>query len=451
MKQNSGYLSLLMKHGSIKELRKVLNRRQQNWDWVTKVCAVAVIFVPMLPSFNEIGKFISAALLGAIIIFSSIMNARYNRFEILSDKSHVMIGGCKDNSWFKDNNDYVFVPAPTMDNFSIQNGGDDALIATVQSAFNKCDALVLFKDELSLVVDLEALSVHVKEKLGVPVGPKEKTAYEVLSSIALERRVPVIVKDDSKDKSTVIDELDDLKLHENAKRAKELYRNAFHAGVVSIVDDSTKYNQEFVGCLKNRCNELKILTTTGQGLIVNHKTLFEDFLLSGKDIYILIGLKNSPFLNEVGLSESTLDYSRTDSLNDETKTVLDSCIEIFAHASAKAAGKRIGSIKIAGFNTQFRSTIVLCELNDNSQWGWVTITLPPAKALGSVSLEFDSRLHSFSGYDAASKDSSLPTMAENHFTKVWNEAVEANRIITLDQSTISSIKKGGYPKELTYE
>ena len=268
-----------------------------------------------------------------------------------------------------------------------------------------------------------------------------------------------IVNDDSEDKSTVINELDNLKLPENAKRAKELYRNAFHAGIASIVNDSRRYNEKFIDCLTNSCSELKLLTTTGQGLIINHKTEFEQFLLSGKDICILIGLKNSPFLNEVGLSESTLDYSRTNSLNDETNTVLNACVEIFAHASAKAkeeanekrTGKRIGSFKIAGFNTQFRSTIVLCELNNNNQWGWVTITLPPAKALGSVSLEFDSRLHSFSGYDAASKDSSLPTMAENHFTKVWNEAEEANRIITLDESIISSIKNDGYPKELTYE
>lgn len=93
------------------------------------------------------------------------------------------------------------------------------------------------------------------------------------------------------------------------------------------------------------------------------------------------------------------------------------------YAKEAQVGKReeeVGKLRVGFYSTQLRSTLVIC----NDDWGWLTFSLPPERAVQSVSLEL------------FNTEEGLLSRSIKHFDRCW-EIVEKNgKTILLPQPLI---------------
>ena len=453
MARTSKYVSLFKKYSNTDELRKSLQTKQRIWDIVTGISSSALVLV--VPQFDRILYIVSSVALAAFIATSILIKSRCDYYGDLSTKSHVLLCGGTDKRWYKNKSDYVFVPAARI--IDKHNRIEADATAQIAKEFSKCDVIVLFKNELTQQLNKNNLiSLGVSENDAKELG--NLTILEFYLRKARQKKLPLIVldQDDEGVYDHVIEELKTLHPEDNVERAKSMLHNADYCGIADIAGDSVEFRSQFEALLKSECTTLKIIATTGSALFKNNITLFTNYIASGGSIQLLVGLKDSPFLNEVGDAESNDYFDRNQYLHGELDGVLGECAEIYANAmtiSNSNPGGKIGTIEIGGFNTQFRSTIIMCELKDGSHWGWLTVTLPPAKAKGSISLEFDSRMKLLNGEEKSENSFRLAAAAEEHFNKVWGEVAKTNKMLCFSPDTYASIYNislKNFPQELTY-
>lgn len=187
----------------------------------------------------------------------------------------------------------------------------------------------------------------------------------------------------------------------------------------------------FVNSLKERlvgAKDLYLLFTTGRGFIVNNQNLLADHISRGGNIKIITGLPGSDFLSDVSFAESKRYGNRLD-IHREFDLVVDTLFHIYQKAKSQLreydTEEALGTIQIAGCETLFRSSIVICDYGER-EWGWLTITLPPEKAADMISMELE---YPCSNYK--NDDDNLLKACKNHVQAIWELAEIRHQVMTL--------------------
>jgi hypothetical protein len=128
----------------------------------------------------------------------------------------------------------------------------------------------------------------------------------------------------------------------------------------------------------SRARAIAIMSTSALRVIELQKPNIVEALASGCQVRVLVPELDGLFVKDVDESESEDDIR--DPISDEIRKVERVLREALGEASRSPelsdGVSLIGSIQIGYFTSHLRSTMVLCD----DSWGWLTITLPPARA-----------------------------------------------------------------------
>jgi len=149
---------------------------------------------------------------------------------------------------------------------------------------------------------------------------------------------------------------------------------------------------------------IRIMAVSAESLIKAQKDAFVTALIKNRaDIRILVGKPDSEFIADVEDIES---QHRKNTISEEIDKVQKFCREILDESRLKSKSMPIGKIKVRFFRTHLRSSLIMV---DNS-WAWMTLNLPPKRALQSLSFEL------------AGNPDGLFEDANAHFESVWKWA-----------------------------
>ncbi|MEU8935433.1 DUF4062 domain-containing protein [Streptomyces sp. NPDC048409] len=154
-----------------------------------------------------------------------------------------------------------------------------------------------------------------------------------------------------------------------------------------------------------RAHTTRIMSTSAVRLFEIYKQPFINAVRSGGNIQVLVPEPGGAFLADVEESES-VHGPRGMTITEEISLVRRRLLDIVGEAhrlGASHASTPIGIVEIGYFTTHLRSTLVLCD----NHWGWLTLTLPPARAPETASLALDGG------------DLSLLNVCVNHFERTW--------------------------------
>lgn len=157
------------------------------------------------------------------------------------------------------------------------------------------------------------------------------------------------------------------------------------------------YNERASDRIKEKLSkieELKIIAVSGTNML---KSLESDLVTlltqNHAEIKILVGNPYSDFIKDVEACESydpilqSNTGLRADMISQEIEHAIKNiniCIEKAISKQKKENKGVMGKLVLKHFNTQMRSSIIII----NDEWAWLTLNLPPAKALNSLSIEF---------------------------------------------------------------
>lgn len=97
-------------------------------------------------------------------------------------------------------------------------------------------------------------------------------------------------------------------------------------------------------------------------------------------IRILLAQPNLQFVSDVEETESP---HRLGKISDEIYGVEGLLSEYVEEAMSGRSTEEVGKVKIGYYTTHLRSSLILCD----DSWGWLTLNLPPKRAVQSPSLE----------------------------------------------------------------
>jgi hypothetical protein len=157
--------------------------------------------------------------------------------------------------------------------------------------------------------------------------------------------------------------------------------------------------------------DIAILSTSAERLVTIQKPYIVRALARGGRFRLLVPEMDGRFLADVEEVESK--HQRRESITEEIVRVKRRLGEAVNEAydrvqlHGKSKDTLIGSVHVGHFSSHLRSTLILCD----SSWGWLTITLPPARAPETPSLEL---------MDAG--ENSLINACWRHFDRIWEVA-----------------------------
>jgi hypothetical protein len=202
-----------------------------------------------------------------------------------------------------------------------------------------------------------------------------------------------------------------------ATQQSSLDREASEAGVRRL-EVGGVLGDDFVQRLGS-ASILRIMATSAYRLVEVQSNVLMRALANGCDIRLLLADPDQGFVADVQEME-TEDVPRYTNIADEIRSVdvrlskiLESAAEL---ALNERAPVRLGTVSIGYFSTQFRSTVILVD----QTWGWLTLTLPPARAIDSPSLEL-----------VNSGKRPLLIACIKHFDRVWQVLERREKIHTL--------------------
>ena len=174
---------------------------------------------------------------------------------------------------------------------------------------------------------------------------------------------------------------------------------------------------------------LYIISTTGVGMIntLDSVGYLKSALLSGCDIYFVLPNKSSQLCNDVAQIESPNEakqhQKRLSSEFDNALKYLQSSVN---SASSEAKANKTGKVFICCAYTLIRQTITLSVKNDDSVWGWMSVTIPPLRTnSGTPSLEFVGSVN----------DNTMANIALTHAESLVRVARDRGDIIELRPNT----------------
>ncbi|MCC9710333.1 DUF4062 domain-containing protein [Streptomyces sp. MNU76] len=154
-----------------------------------------------------------------------------------------------------------------------------------------------------------------------------------------------------------------------------------------------------------RARTTRIMSTSAVRLLEIYKQSFIDSVRDGGRIQILLPDPEGTFLADVEESESA-HGPRGVKISEEVAVVRQRLLEIVREVPNSGSGRPLssfGTVEIGYFTTHLRSTLVLCD----DHWGWLTLTLPPARAPETASLALNGG------------DRSLLNVCVRHFERTW--------------------------------
>lgn len=167
-------------------------------------------------------------------------------------------------------------------------------------------------------------------------------------------------------------------------------------------------------------NTIRILATSGARLLENHRTDVIAAAARGAAVRVLVPLPGSQFTKDVDDAESA-HVDRGTKINQE---VLDTELRL-ADIAATAAENGLSQdgtprsidVQIAYFTTHLRTTYTICD----DTWAWMTITLPPERAVQSPSLEL-----------TRSGERPLIDLSIRNFDRAWQAAIARGDVKHID-------------------
>ncbi|RGD57220.1 DUF4062 domain-containing protein [Kitasatospora xanthocidica] len=161
-----------------------------------------------------------------------------------------------------------------------------------------------------------------------------------------------------------------------------------------------------------KASSIGIMSTSGKRLIEIQTPYLTKALAAGSRIRVLVPTPDGQFLVDVDESESLWDQRSP--IAAEVREVEARLRSIVREAGARSTAA--GSIEIGFFTTHLRSTMILCDRT----WGWVTLTLPPARAPETPSLEL-----------RGTRDFGLIDACWKHFDRTWAIVEERGEVRTI--------------------
>jgi len=188
-------------------------------------------------------------------------------------------------------------------------------------------------------------------------------------------------------------------------------------GIVKISTDGKSENaiHPLGNELKN-AKEIRIISTSAFRIFEDYQSQVTKAIANGAILRVLVPERSSQFLQDVEESERR---PSGDKIADEIARVEDRLLSCVRQAQEEQVGsKRIRGAYLGHFSTHLRSTIILCDSRiDNNKWGWLTVTLPPLRAVQTASFEMR---------DIG--DEPLIISCHKHFERVWEIAESRNQI-----------------------
>ncbi len=144
-----------------------------------------------------------------------------------------------------------------------------------------------------------------------------------------------------------------------------------------------------------KAKRLFIISTTGANMInLLSSRYLTEALLKGLRVTVILPNKLSEVCNDIAEIETPhqLEHNKTRLRNafDDVMTNLQKCLD---DAQRLSGSDSLGSITVCCAYTLLRQTIILAVKNDDSMWGWMSITLPPLRTNdGTPSMEFSGKI-----------------------------------------------------------
>jgi Domain of unknown function (DUF4062) len=161
-------------------------------------------------------------------------------------------------------------------------------------------------------------------------------------------------------------------------------------------------------------HEIAIMSTSAARIIEIQKSYLVEALTHGCTVRVLVPELTSTFLTDVEESESEDTYREP--ISDEIVKVERRLREAISEArrmSVRNGIGTVGEVHIGYFSTHLRSTMILCD----NAWGWLTITLPPARAPQTPSFELNNKGRN-----------TVLAACWRHFNRTWTIVQERNRV-----------------------
>lgn len=160
--------------------------------------------------------------------------------------------------------------------------------------------------------------------------------------------------------------------------AWSLLRNCRRLGIIQIHLDG-KSGDELPERLR-QARTIKILVLSGPVLIRQFKDEVVAALKNRAYVKVLLGTSGSDFVKDVELAEAA---TRAGQINHELEQVEKLLIEYLTDATSGDPGGLHGKIEIGHFQTQFRSSLIICDDN----WCKLTLSLAPKRAVQTPAME----------------------------------------------------------------
>lgn len=145
----------------------------------------------------------------------------------------------------------------------------------------------------------------------------------------------------------------------------------------------------------SQAKEVILLSTTGASLIKSLCTgAFPDALANGCKISVLVPNQHSQYCVDVSeIERPDAAEQNLDRLDHEFSSVMVYLKESWEEACKRSGQEPSGSITCYCAHTLLRQTILLVKNQDDTVWGWVSLTMPPKRTIdGTPSLAVEGRL-----------------------------------------------------------
>jgi uncharacterized protein DUF4062 len=176
-----------------------------------------------------------------------------------------------------------------------------------------------------------------------------------------------------------------------------------------------------------QARNIAIMSTSATRIIEIQKTYLVEALSRDCNVRVLVPELEGMFLDDVEESES--EDARRESISNEIRAVRTRLSEAKGEASRLSARLHKGdkcSVRLGYFTTHLRSTMILCD----DEWGWLTITLPPARAPQTPSFELNNKGRH-----------TLLEACIRHFDRTWAIVSERGKIETFLRVVLSNERR----------
>lgn len=186
--------------------------------------------------------------------------------------------------------------------------------------------------------------------------------------------------------------------------------------------------------LTNRLRNSKIIKIFFATGIAFFRTREDDIIKAfenNANILILLSTETSDFTNEIEQIESRNTGEIAHEI-EQVKTILNRCL---SEAKKNTSGQCIGKFTIKHFTSHLRIPFVICD----DEYAWITLTLPPARSVQSISFE------------AIKTEKGLLRNCINHFDEIWSIINENSENKKADDDSLIDFLVGDWKNEWTVD